>query len=107
MHHSERIKFYQRMQQNGEKTPLDDMPTLTHDESWFLEAFHRLSKCSQVGMDYGPLVLSEIISYWEYVGNICPLDEFIDMIQALDYAFLSHRAEQRKQEAPQQNQIRH
>ncbi len=86
------------MQQEGKKTPLDDQPEIDAYDQWFLQAFNRLANGRQVGMDYCPLVVSEITKYWKDVERIGELIEFIDIMQALDRAFLEYRADQREQQ---------
>ena len=98
--------FYERMRQDSKKTPLDDRPKTDEEVNWFLSVFNTLSNSRPVGMDYGALVLSEIIIYWEKVDQFGPLDEFIEIMHALDRIFLQYRANQRESEQ-QSNQVKH
>ena len=76
----------------GERTPLDDAPSADADTAWFVQAFSRLNRSRGGGMGPGPVALSEMCAYWREVGAIGPLDEFIDVIQALDGMWLERQA---------------
>lgn len=47
-------------------------------------------------MGPNPISLVDTVAYWEKVGNIGPLDEFIAVMQGLDAVYLADQAEKAK-----------
>ena len=57
---------------------------------WFIQAFYQLGASRPLGYGaLGAIPISEMVVYWRHVGRIGAIDEFIDVIQALDAEFLS------------------
>ena len=80
----------------GRKTPLDNEPRADEDTRWFLSAYSTLSRSRTYGMGSNPISLVDTVAYWENVGNIGPLDEFIAVMQGLDAVYLADQAEKAK-----------
>ena len=59
--------------------------------SEIIRAFGRLSFSRPIGMTVGTIMLSEMIHYWQHVEKLVDeLDDWIDMIQALDVIFIDY-----------------
>lgn len=69
---------------------MDSEPELDAEVVWFIQAFYQLGASRPLGYGVlGSIPLSEMVVYWNHVGRIGPIDEFIDVIQMLDAEFLS------------------
>jgi hypothetical protein len=92
----------------GRKTPLDERPAVDEPDGWLVQqeyflveaiikAFARLSFSRPVGMSLGTIALSEITGYWLKVERLMDeLEDWIDMIQALDSIFIDFHAQKSK-----------
>ena len=85
------------MRSRGRSTPLDNEPEYDAEVAWFLRAFYRLSASRPVAMGaMGAIPLSEIATYWREVSRVGPIDEFVDVVQAVDAQFLQSTAKATK-----------
>lgn len=58
-----------------------------------IRAFDRLSFSRPIGMSLGSIPLSEITGYWRNIDQLCgELEDWIDMVQAMDGIFLEFHA---------------
>lgn len=83
------LAFFRKMaEETGNSFPaLEEQPELLVTDEYYLNAFYRLSSSRQLGMTTGPIPLSEIIGYLEYLNEPEP-EEFIDIIQHCDGVYL-------------------
>ena len=81
-------------EETGEQFPaLLERPELIYIDEYYLKAFFRLSSSRQVGMGTGPIPLSEIILYCEWLEDQ-DTEEFIEVITHMDATYLEVKAEQ-------------
>jgi len=78
-----------RWKKQGLKTPLDDKPELRQEDAKYYEAYKCLNYSRNMN---GTIPFSEIRSYIEFYG-ITERERFIQIIQALDSAYLQKTAE--------------
>lgn len=73
-------------------------------DGFFLEAFHHLSTCREVGMGFGPIPWRDIILYADRKGLEPDVHElFVTVIRAMDDAWLNWQGEeQRKRQRQEQ-----
>jgi hypothetical protein len=89
-------EFFERLQDGGVRTPLDDEPELDSEQRWYFQAYGVLSRSRAGGFGPGPVRLSEIIEYWHFIARIGSLGDFVEIMQALDSEYLDHQAEKAK-----------
>lgn len=83
------------------KTPsaIKDRPELEEYQSWYVEDFYRLTGSRQSGMGVGAVPVSEILIYGEKLG-VGDLEEFLEVMQALDNAYLDEYNQKQQRENP-------
>ena len=80
------------LQERGEETPLDHIPTKDLDYDWFSEAYYMLMNSKT---ESGSIPLSELDLYARRFGLIGEFDEFAEIIYALNRAHNKSIAEKR------------
>lgn len=76
---------------------VQDEPPLDPEDEFFLVAFDRLSTCRHMGMGFGPIPWRDIILYAERCGLESDVqDMFVDVIRAMDAAWLEWQAQQHR-----------
>lgn len=79
-----------------------DVPILENQGyEWYLEAFGDLSTCRIIGFSAGPIPWTAIIKYIEH-EEIKEVDEFIQIIGAMDAAYLEYANNPPKTKDPKQ-----
>ena len=69
------------MKSRGKKSPLDEIPKLDENYSWYSKAYSMLrSSANQNGI----IPLSEILAYTEYFGLVASVEEFVLIIRGLE-----------------------
>lgn len=61
-----------------------------------MRAFGTLGRSRSVGFGAGPIMLSEICVYYDRIGRIGGIEEFVTVIQALDQVYLEAQSEKNK-----------
>lgn len=74
----------------GRVTPLDNEPYIDEEAGEYIGIFQKLSFSRSAGMGASPIQLSEMAFYHKEIHGIGLLDDFIDIMQGLDSAFLTH-----------------
>lgn len=80
--------MFERLKLRGKETPLDTRPKYNDAANWYIEKFFILSNSRQIGMQPNPIQVSEMIILAQTFGTIGSLEEFIYIIQELDYIYL-------------------
>ena len=79
--HGKKLAFYKERALNGFRTPLESQPKDDPFSIWFINAFADLAKFRD---EAGKISLTDIVTYWEKVGSIGTLKEFINIISRLN-----------------------
>ena len=70
-----------------------DEPPLNFGDEIYIKAFWELSTCRQIGMSEGPIPWIGIVEYCKHKG-IYEVDDFVEIIRALDSAYLEFRGKE-------------
>ena len=93
MEYADHIKFYQKLKDEGKRSPLDTLPNLSSTSSWYIEAFRIFNSGRQ---ELNQIPLNDIFSYIEHFDIIGSKEEFIYVIQKLDSTFLDYYNKKRE-----------
>ena len=94
MDHGEHIEFYKLRRARGDSSPLDELSKPKDDlVVWFLQQFKLLENSRQ---PQGRIPLSEILCIPAHFDLMCPLDQFVDVIVAMDDVYIQHQIAQAK-----------
>lgn len=78
-----------------EPAPLRERPKMGMFEQYYLNAFYVLSSSRSIGMAAGPIPVSEILIYGQYLRDDDP-DAFLHIIQRMDSEYLKLESEESK-----------
>ena len=95
------MQIFQTLEEEGEKTPLDDKPVLFFDLEHIWSLFWSLNRSRQdTGFGSASLQLSEIVTWLDFIGITDEAErlEAVRYIQEMDAKFLEWSDMQRKRQ---------
>jgi hypothetical protein len=88
--------FYENLKERGLNSPLDELEPIKDDlVLWFLDTFKVLESSRQPN---GSIPVSEILVFSDYFDLMCPLDQYLRTIVAMDAEVIEYQMEQRKKD---------